>query len=65
MTNDIHYHTRCVDYLEVDRGQYGTSESCGNDTTGNSNQLELSMHIVSLAIILGHIISDVTRVDCY
>ena len=31
---------RCVDYVQVDRGEYGVTESCGTDASENTNQLE-------------------------
>ena len=34
---------RCVDYLIVDRTPFGSSESCGNDTDANSEQLDQGM----------------------
>lgn len=36
---------RCVDYLTVNRSGFGSSESCGSDTTANSNQLDLGSFI--------------------
>ena len=37
---------RCVDYVEVDRGVFGVTESCGTDTTNNQIQLERSVYIL-------------------
>ena len=36
--------SRCVDYIEVDRGMYGRTESCGTEIEeDNINQLERRM----------------------
>lgn len=32
--------SRCADYVEVDRGIYGRTESCGTEVGMNTNQLE-------------------------
>ena len=35
---------RCVDYVQVYRGGFGVTESCGTDASENTNQLELGLN---------------------
>ena len=35
---------RCVDYVQVDRGGFGVTESCGTDASENTNQFELGLN---------------------
>ena len=35
---------RCVDYVQVDRGGFGVTESCGTDASENTDELELGLN---------------------
>ena len=35
---------RCVDYVQVYRGGFGVTESCGTNASENTNQLELGLN---------------------
>ena len=35
---------RCVDYVQVDRGRFGITESCGTDASDNNDELELGLN---------------------
>ena len=42
------FFSRCADYIQLDRGDFGQTESCGNDTETSSSQLEQRAYVVHI-----------------